>query len=387
MCKFRSYKHSCGHTTHRPHSTCRFTYCTPGPTGDKALCRAAPELVVGLPDTCRSCEYQNFCSTWESRIADARAKQSAARSMIQEIQQDPTNDSPLSWGGTSGLGYNDGTDINEYSLKSKTPSAKQKTDSDLDNLWKQYQREQMQQWRIFVSGPNNNTESAERKSWRRRRPSAKCSGDSPLKQVISIDEVDLKLDIPERRPTLNNGDGYEADVENAEDWGGESPFSDGDGDISPMNGGDISSMTTREMRFFELEHTDSNNSDEESAIEDDDELDMAEFLEHEGDVHDNNDSDSDNDTEDPASPKTPPRSAELPGPDWRTWDWPSHHPGDERKVDEAESGSDDTLQVGSDGSLGLGNAFNQRRALRKSWGSIAHDEAAPDLALPDWGMA
>lgn len=222
MCKLRTYRHKCGHITHRPISTCRFTFAS----NARALCQAGPELTISLPDDCRACLYQAFCDTWEDRIADARSRQSNARMQLRDIMlQEPEDEH--AWGG-----FHDGTETHAC-YTDCADSARRKRDEcdhEVETLWAKYQREQWAHWRPLVTGPNHNTESPNKQRLRRRRTGSRCSGDSPLRHVTSASEhpdTDLEL---RRTTTLEEEYTADDEEEEMEEGEGAPSFGSSDGD-------------------------------------------------------------------------------------------------------------------------------------------------------------
>ncbi len=191
MCKIRAYRHSCQHTTLLHLSHCRGTYSCPGTTAP--LCHAVPTLTVSLGDSCRDCQYRNFCRSWESRIEEARCRSTAARQILAEVDDDWGScgefcggmDGVAADSASSGFGFGD-ADIAER--------ARRRAEEDVGRLWNQYQCEQWNTWRFMVEGPDP---AAVRAAKRKRRSSPRYSGASPLKTVMVSADMPAPQSLPE----------------------------------------------------------------------------------------------------------------------------------------------------------------------------------------------
>jgi len=99
----------------------------------------------------------------------------------------PTDDT-FGWGGFNGGGPSDSNAIRRE---------RERADREVDSLWTQYQREQWTAWKSFVTGPSMESESAHRRSVRRRKTQCRLSGPTRLSSVTSIDDLpDVIPEVP-----------------------------------------------------------------------------------------------------------------------------------------------------------------------------------------------
>jgi len=206
MCKLRSYRHSCGHSTTQHLSTCRGTFASP--TTDAALCHASPSLTVAFPGPCRSCEYTSFCNEWEDRIADAEARHNAARQLISEIEEDYSIDDYWGSGGSSysgggshsggGFSFDSGDDAYGFGDADLAERERTRAEAEIERLRTQFYKEQWGGWRAMVTGPSDESIARRRNRYRRRGAPRTC-GDSPLKTMAIAADEDYEEDRDENQ--------------------------------------------------------------------------------------------------------------------------------------------------------------------------------------------
>lgn len=184
---------------HQHLSTCRGTYATP--TADAVLCHSSPELILVIPDHCRSCEYTAFCNQWETRIAEAQAQQTAARHMLAGFRastapvarnddDDDENDDKLLLNH-----HNDDDDdaamMQDLGFDDAGAAARARTAAEarVDALWQQFQHEQWVAWRAFLTSDAAQDPASARRRRRNRRPSPRELGASPLHAVTHAHEL------------------------------------------------------------------------------------------------------------------------------------------------------------------------------------------------------
>lgn len=181
-------------------STCRGTYASP--RTNAPLCHASPSFAVSIPGPCRSCSYASFCNDWEDRIAEAEARHSAARQLLNEFEDDwscAESSADDSWGaeahsttayegGAGGYGADSPSDIFGFGDAETAQRERTRAEADIERLRTQFYKEQWGGWRPMVAGPSDAT-VARRRNRQRRCSASKMCGDSPLKSVaLSMDD-------------------------------------------------------------------------------------------------------------------------------------------------------------------------------------------------------
>ena len=177
MCVTRLHQHGCGHVRRSYISRCRGTYADP--KGTNIICTASPAFTFIVAAACTSCLYRKFRDDWEKKLTDAQGKQSVARQMMYEIQEEGANGGELDdgWPCGGGMGGFSGDSDSIY-------HECRRVEADLERLREEYERQSLTQWKSIVDARSSS-------SRRPQRPISRATGRSPLRHAeASVDLPD-----------------------------------------------------------------------------------------------------------------------------------------------------------------------------------------------------
>lgn len=249
MCHVRGFRHlHCGHTTCKKLSSCRGTFAFPTNTKIPRCTSPSPGLIIHFDQSCRECQYQKFCDDWQSRIQDVKEQRNAFCSLLSDMDVSELDawvtetEADREWQDVSGPNDSKGADCDttflgsddaltcdgncnswcnspNCPLKNKTnrrspadePTShfcdagslrneRTRLTNEIERLQEQYSRQAWEEWHQHGWGKSQVPNWERSLLRKRKRTSPKISCGSPLKEVMSIEDL---TDPPELIPSTS----------------------------------------------------------------------------------------------------------------------------------------------------------------------------------------